>query len=92
MAQTEATFVVRLRVAPTLRHRLPAFGGAGGIPISEIEVHLPPDASVQVLAHAVGLDVTQMGLVCVVNGQVVHAEAKLQSGDAVRLMLPLAGG
>jgi hypothetical protein len=87
MAETGATFVVRLRVAATLRHRLPAFGDA-----KEIEVRLPLGADVQSMARAVGLDVAQMGLVCAVNGQVVRAEATLKPGDEVRLMLPLAGG
>jgi len=83
----DATIVVRLRVAPTLRHTLPAFAGA-----KEIEVHLTQGARVYDLAVAVGLDMVQMGLLCVLNGQIASAEATLQQGDEVRLLHRLAGG
>ena len=87
MAATEATIVVRLRVAPTLRHSLSAFAGA-----KEIEVRLSPGARVHDLATSVGLDMAQLGLVCVLNGQIAAAEATLQQGDEVRLLHRLAGG
>ena len=87
LSATEATIAVRLRVAPTLRHSLSAFAGA-----KEIEVRLAPGARVHDLAASVGLDMAQLGLVCVLNGQIAAAEATLQQGDEVRLLHRLAGG
>ena len=87
MVAAKGTILVRLRVAPTLRHSLRAFAGA-----KEIDVLLAEGASVDDLAGAVGLDLAQMGLLCVLNDRVVPAETALQQGDQVRLLHRLAGG
>ncbi len=79
--------VVHMRIAPTLRRRLAAFGEA-----RSLDLELAPGATVRQAVAAIGLDPAAEALIAVVNGRVVPLEAELHDGDQLRLMHRLAGG